>query len=606
MEQGAEAKRPKLGPGSERGQVTGKLAAGEKYRSFQSWYQIPFDDKWVERRWPANRIEKAPRWCSVDLRDGNQALINPMNHEKKLRLFMHLLKLGYKEIEVGFPSASQTDFDFCRYIIENGLIPDDVHIQVLTQARESLIKRTIEGVRGAKNVVLHLYNSTSELQRRVVFKAGRDEIKKMATDGTKLLKELVKKELQGVSVRLEYSPESFTGTELDFALEVCEAVCDVWGASPENQVILNLPSTVEMATPNIYADQIEWMCAHVSRRDSVCISVHPHNDRGTGIAAAELALMAGADRVEGCLFGNGERTGNVCLVTLALNMFTQGIDPLVVYDKLDETIEIAEYCTELRVPERYPWAGSLVYTAFSGSHQDAIKKGLAALGDKVWEVPYLPIDPKDIGRNYEAIIRVNSQSGKGGVAYLLEMEYGIAMPKDCQAEFAQVVQKITDSSGREVSPKEIYDAFMAAYIEPQQPLALIDYEMSKGTTEEIEVSLKAHVRVGGDQLEIIGEGNGPVSAFVAGLNKKLFAPRLLHFELSDYQSVARSHCKQMQSSECVASVRCQAMDCGKKQGGAKFGVGIHRNTTTAVLKAIVSALNRLGDAGDSKLFATTK
>mmetsp|Transcript_38431 Transcript_38431/g.81455 ORF Transcript_38431/g.81455 Transcript_38431/m.81455 type:complete len:609 (+) Transcript_38431:117-1943(+) len=595
-------KRRKLGPGSEPSQKTGKMPV-EKYKNFQTWYQIPFDDKWTQRSWPAKKIEQAPRWCSVDLRDGNQALINPMNHDKKLRLFCHLLKLGYKEIEVGFPAASQTDFDFIRHIIENGLIPDDVYIQVLTQAREPLIKRTIEGVRGAKNVVLHIYNSTSELQRRVVFKASREEIKKLAVDGTKLLKDLALKELKGVNVRLEYSPESFTGTELDFALDVCEAVCDVWGATPDNQVILNLPSTVEMATPNIYADQIEWMCAHISKRDSVCISVHPHNDRGTGIAAAELALMAGADRVEGCLFGNGERTGNVCLVTLAINMFTQGIDPKVVYDNLDETIEISEFCTELKVPERYPWAGSLVYTAFSGSHQDAIKKGLAALGDQTWEVPYLPIDPQDIGRHYEAIIRVNSQSGKGGIAYLLETEYGIMLPKECQAEFAQVVQKITDTHGKEVTHQDIYAAFKKAYLDTVSPLSLIDYEMSKSTTEDVEVTLKAHIRVGKEDMEVVGEGNGPISAFVSGLNKKLFAPHLMHFELSDYQSTARAHCKQMQSSEGVATVRCQGINCGKKEGQAKFGVGLHRNTTTAVLYAIVSALNRISEAGDTKLFS---
>jgi len=598
------AKRRKLGPGGGNGASDGShLMAVEKYKSFQSWYKIPFDAKWPKRSWPEKRITQAPRWCSVDLRDGNQALINPMNHEKKLRLFCHLLKLGYQEIEVGFPAASQTDFDFIRYIIENGLIPDGVYIQVLTQARESLIRRTIEGVRGAKNVVLHIYNSTSELQRRVVFKAGREEIKQMAIDGTKLLRKLADSELQGVNVRLEYSPESFTGTELDFALDVCESVCDIWGATPENQVILNLPSTVEMATPNVYADQIEWMCAHISRRDAVCISLHPHNDRGTGIAAAELALMAGADRVEGCLFGNGERTGNVCLVTLALNLFTQGIDPKVKYDDIAETIEISEFCTELRVPERYPWAGSLVYTAFSGSHQDAIKKGLAALGEDVWEVPYLPIDPQDIGRHYEAIIRVNSQSGKGGISYLLESEYGIALPKDAQAEFAQVVQKITDSSGREISPKEIYDAFVKSYIELQEPLSLIDYEMSKGSGQDVDVALDARVRAGSETIQIHGEGNGFVSAFVAGLNKTLFAPHCMHFELSDYQSVARSHCKQLQSSEAVCTVRCQALTAGKREGGPKFGVGIHRNTTTAVLQAVISALNRINSTGDTSLFA---
>jgi len=573
-----------------------------KYRPFQTWYNIPFDSKWTKRTWPGKQITEAPRWCSVDLRDGNQALVNPMNHEKKLRLFKHLLKLGYKEIEVGFPAASQTDFDFIRHIIDNDLIPEGVWIQVLTQAREPLIKRTIEAVQGAKNVVLHIYNSTSELQRRVVFKAGRQEIKQMAIDGTRLLRQLTDSELKGANVRLEYSPESFTGTELDFALEVCEAVCDIWGATPENQVILNLPSTVEMCTPNVYADQIEWMCAHLKKRDCVCISLHPHNDRGTGIAAAELALMAGADRVEGCLFGNGERTGNVCLVTLALNLFTQGVDPKVQYSDIAETIEIAEFCTELRVPERYPWAGSLVYTAFSGSHQDAIKKGLAALGKQHWEVPYLPIDPQDIGRHYEAIIRVNSQSGKGGIAYLLETEYGIELPKEAQAEFAQVVQKITDSSGREISAKQIFDAFVQSYIELKEPLALVDYDLCKGT--DTDVALTATVRAGGKEIKVRGEGNGPVSAFVAGLNSSLFEPHGVLFQLSNYQSVARSHCKQAQSSEAVCTVRCQAMKDGAKEGASKFGVGLHRNTTTAVLHAVLSALNRINAAEDTSLFSS--
>lgn len=574
----------------------------EKYRSFQSWYKIPFDSKWAKRTWPEKTLTEAPRWCSVDLRDGNQALINPMNHEKKLRLFCHLVSLGYKEIEVGFPAASQTDFDFIRYIIDNGLIPDDVWIQVLTQAREPLIRRTIEGVRGAKNVVLHIYNSTSELQRRVVFKAERDVIKKMAVDGTKLLKELASSELKDHNVRLEYSPESFTGTELDFALDVCEAVCDAWGATPANQVILNLPSTVEMATPNVYADQIEWMCAHLSRRDCVCISLHPHNDRGTGIAAAELALMAGADRVEGCLFGNGERTGNVCLVTLAMNLFTQGIDPQVRYHNLEETIKVAEWCTELKVPERYPWAGSLVYTAFSGSHQDAIKKGLAALGDNVWEVPYLPIDPSDIGRAYEAIIRVNSQSGKGGVAYLLESEYGIELPKEAQAEFAQVIQKLTDKSGKEISAKAIFESFTETFLDPKEPLTLLDYTLTKAaSTDDVEV--KASLKVCGSTVEVVGKGNGPVSAFVGALNCTLFSKHGMHVVLSDYHSEARGHCKQAHNSEAVATVRCQAMFKGAKHGSSKFGIGLHPNTTTAVMHAVLSALNRISAAGDNKLFA---
>mmetsp|Transcript_34025 Transcript_34025/g.98061 ORF Transcript_34025/g.98061 Transcript_34025/m.98061 type:complete len:623 (-) Transcript_34025:105-1973(-) len=599
---GSGLKKRKLMPGgSDKSVTSSQPMPFQKYRSFQSWYKIPFDDKWKKRSWPEKVLTKAPRWCSVDLRDGNQALINPMSHERKLRLFCHLVSIGYKEIEVGFPAASQTDFDFIRHIIDNGLVPDDVWIQVLTQAREPLIRRTIEGVRGAKNVILHIYNSTSELQRRVVFKAERAAIKKMAVDGTKLLKELAASELKGYNVRLEYSPESFTGTELDFALDVCEAVCETWGATPENQVILNLPSTVEMATPNIYADQIEWMCAHISRRDSVCISLHPHNDRGTGIAAAELAMMAGADRVEGCLFGNGERTGNVCLVTLAMNLFSQGVDPEVRYHNLEETIKVAEFCTELKVPERYPWAGSLVYTAFSGSHQDAIKKGLAALGEKVWEVPYLPIDPSDIGRKYEAIIRVNSQSGKGGIAYLLESEYGIELPKEAQAEFAQVIQAITDQSGKEISAKAIFDAFTAAFLTPQEPMSLVDYTLSKGANSQV-VQVTASIKACGAIVEVAGEGNGPVSAFVSGLNSKLFAPRGLHVVLSDYHSDARARCNQAHDSEAVCTVRCQAMLNGVKNGGSKFGVGLHPNTTTAVMHAVLSALNRISAAGDTKLF----
>lgn len=591
---GSEAKRRKVDP-----------MPVEKYRPYNSWYKIPFDDKWTTRAWPAKSLTKAPRWCSVDLRDGNQALINPMSHDKKMCLFVHLLKLGYKEIEVGFPAASQTDFDFIRHIIDNGLIPDGVWIQVLTQARDSLITRTIEGVRGAKNVVLHIYNSTSELQRRVVFRKSREEIKQMAIDGTKLLRSLTATELQHANVRLEYSPESFTGTELDFALEVCEAVMDVWGPTPENQVILNLPSTVEMATPNVYADQIEWMCTHITRRDSVCISVHPHNDRGTGIAAAELALMAGADRVEGCLFGNGERTGNVCLVTLALNLFTQGIDPEVTYADLAETIEVAEYCTELKVPERYPWAGSLVYTAFSGSHQDAIKKGLEARrGNKLWEVPYMPIDPSDIGRQYENVIRVNSQSGKGGISYLLELDYGIIIPKDAQAEFSQVIQAITEANGKEISAKEIYDAFVATYLEPQAPLSLIGYDMQQKGSDGC-VVVKATLKgPAGKDLHITGEGNGPVSAFVAGLNTQLFEPKGASVTLQDYHSVARGRCKILaESSEAVCSVQIQAMRGSAKEGPPRFGVGLHVNTTTAVLRSVISALNRLALLKEVSLFA---
>jgi len=560
----------------------------DKYRSFTSWYHIPFDDKWTERSWPSKVQSKAPRWCTVDLRDGNQALVNPMNHEKKKRLFLHLVKLGYKEIEVGFPAASETDFNFVRYIIDEGLIPEDVWIQVLTQAREPLILRTIEAINGAKNVVLHLYNSTSELQRRVVFKKDCNDIKQMAVEGTMLLKQLAEQKLSGANVRLEYSPESFTGTELPFALDVCEAVMDAWKASPENQVILNLPSTVEMATPNVYADQIEWMCAHLSRRDCACISLHPHNDRGTGIAAAELALMAGADRVEGCLFGNGERTGNVCLVTLALNMFTQGIDPRVDFSNLQESIAISEYCTELRVPERYPWAGELVYTAFSGSHQDAIKKGLDALGER-WEVPYLPIDPKDIGRHYEAIIRVNSQSGKGGIAYLLESEYGISLPKEAQAEFSQVIQKLTDGSGREITAKDIFSSFQATYLELQEPLKIVEYVLSD--TADHTVELCVQLRVCGQAQELKSSGNGPLSAFVAALNVVVLAPRGMQYTVLNYQSDARGKCLGKERSEAVCSVRGQVAH--GDTCASLYGISIHPNSTSAALEAVVSSLNRL-------------
>jgi len=578
-----------------------------KYRAFQSWYKIQFDEKWTQRSWPSKQLTKAPRWLSTDLRDGNQSLVNPMDHEKKLRMFLHLVKLGYKEIEVGFPSASQTDFDFLRYIIDNGLIPDDCWIQVLIPAREALIKRSVEGVKGAKNVVLHMYNSTSELQRRVVFEKSREDIKQMALEGIKLLKSLADAQLSASNVRLEYSPESFTGTELDFALDVCEAVVEIWQPTPEHQVILNLPSTVEMCTPNVYADQIEWMCAHLSHRELVCISVHPHNDRGTGIAAAELALMAGADRVEGCLFGSGERTGNVCLVTLAINFLTQGIDPEVNYSDIQETIDIAEACTELTVPERYPWAGSLVYTAFSGSHQDAIKKGISKMNGGYWEVPYLPIDPKDLGRSYEAIIRVNSQSGKSGIAYLLEAEYGIPLPKECQIEFSQVIQGVTDKSGREISAKDIYESFLSHYIEDQAPLVLVDYQLPSDGTVEVEssVSIVANVRVFGEVQTVRGEGNGPLSAFVDAINTSLLHPLGTGVTLLQYQSAARAACKAEAQSQAVCSIQLQASSKDQKIGKPKFGIGLHANTTTAALRAVVSAVRCL-EGADGRVLSAEK
>jgi|Transcript_62102 2-isopropylmalate synthase len=564
----------------------------EKYKPFAPTYKIPFDEKWQRREWPTKQITKAPRWCSVDLRDGNQALINPMNLEKKMLLFQHLLAIGYKEIEVGFPSASQTDFDFCREIIDQGLIPDGVIIQVLVQAREQLIRRTVEAVKGAKNVVIHIYNSTSELQRRVVFKLNRDAIKNIAIEGVQLVKKLARQELSDSNVILEYSCESFTGTELDFALEVCEAVTDTWQPTKDKPLILNFPATVEMTTPNIYADQIEWMCAHLSRRDCIIVSLHPHNDRGTGVAAAEQGLMAGADRVEGCLFGNGERTGNVCIVTLALNMYTQGVDPEVRYSDIERTIAIAEYCTELKIPERWPWAGSLVYTAFSGSHQDAIKKGFEAnKGQKLWEVPYLPIDPADLGRTYEAIIRVNSQSGKGGIAYLLDSEYGISLPKDAQAYLSQVVQRITDDTGREITAKEIFDAFSATFLEPEEPLKLGMYEMSQSAADMDSISMKVSLRVRGATFEIRSEGNGPVSAFVKGLNDLLLKPHGFEMELTHYESKVRQQTQASSTSEAICSIQISITDSVGIVGKPTFGVSLSNNTTTAALRAVISAIN---------------
>lgn len=458
----------------------GKMDPKQKY--------VPFEPiRLTDRTWPDKTITKAPIWCSVDLRDGNQALINPMGMEKKLRFFRHLCDIGFKEIEVGFPAASDTEFDFVRYIIENDMIPDDVTIQALTQAREELIARTVKSVVGAKNVIIHLYNSTSTLQRRVVFGLDRDGIRKIAEEGTRIVKREVEKQLSGSNVSLEYSPESFTGTELDFSAEVCNSVCKIWGATPDNKVIINLPATVEHASPNIYADQIEWMHRHLDPRDSIVLSLHPHNDRGTGVAAAEQGVMAGADRIEGTLFGNGERTGNVDVVTLALNMFTHGVAPDLDFSNIDKSIEVAEYCNELRIPERHPYAGELVFTAFSGSHQDAIRKGLTALenaNSEIWEVPYLPIDPADVGRSYEAIVRINSQSGKGGIAYILETEYGIHLPREWQVEFSKVVQKHSDTTGAELVPKEILGLFTKTYIEAGGSIEIMAHELSSKSGDD--------------------------------------------------------------------------------------------------------------------------
>merc|ERR1719281_1677482 len=471
-----------------------------KYQKFTDWYDRKLGG--FKRTWPDNTLGESPTWVSVDLRDGNQALINPMDHDKKLRMYLYLLKMGFKDIEVGFPSASQTDFDFVRFIIDNKLIPDDVWIQVLIQSREDLISRTIDAVEGAPNVVLHLYNATSVLQRRVVFKESVAGVKKIATDGLTFMKDLVDKRLTASNVRLEYSPESFTGTELDVAMEVCEAALDTWGATAEKPAIINLPATVEMSTPNVYADQIQWMGQNFTDRSRVILSLHPHNDRGCAIAAAELGVLAGADRVEGCLFGCGERTGNVDIVALAMNMFSQGIDPKLDLSDMKSIIEVSEYCTELPVPARMPWSGSLAYTAFSGSHQDAIKKGMAEVtpGGK-WEVPYLPIDPTDLGCNYDAVIRVNSQSGKGGCMWVIERELGITLPKPVQADVSKVVQKETDRTSKEIMPDELCQLFKHTYL-VDGAITLKSLEFSPANGEPC--ALKAGVSIQGKQTELSG------------------------------------------------------------------------------------------------------
>jgi 2-isopropylmalate synthase len=538
------------------------------------------------RSWPDKVIDTAPIWCSVDLRDGNQALVDPMDGPRKRRMWDALVKMGFKQIEVGFPSASDTDFNFVRQLIEENLIPDDVTIQVLTQAREHLVQRTFESVVGAKNVIIHLYNSTSELQRRVVFQEDQAGVKKIATDGAVMVRDRLDM-LAGQNVQLQYSPESFTGTELDYALEVCEAVMDIWAPVVDNKIILNLPSTVEMSTPNIYADQIEWMHRNFSRRDRICLSVHPHNDRGTGVAAAELAVMAGADRVEGTLFGNGERTGNVDIVTLGLNLFTQGVDPKLDFSDINGLMETAEYCNQLPIHPRHPYAGELVHTAFSGSHQDAINKGMKAIkaaNSGVWEVPYLPIDPHDIGRDYEAVIRVNSQSGKGGIAYVLENDHHIRLPKEWQAQFSQVIQRLTDASSREISSQEIWNAFEKEYVtQPEGRFNLISFESRRvpGSNQVVEVN--AVLTDNGVEKTVTGQGNGPVNAF-SHMMRKEFG---LKFKLKDYVEHTRSVGS---DAEAAAYIELKVPD---ESGTSIFGVGIDTDITLAPIKAVVSACNRL-------------
>jgi 2-isopropylmalate synthase len=544
----------------------------------------------ADRTWPSRRITRAPLWCSVDLRDGNQALIDPMSPPRKLRMFEMLVRLGYKEIEVGFPASGQTDFDFIRQLIEDDLIPDDVTIQVLTQARDHLIDRTFESIEGCPKAIVHLYNSTSTLQRRVVFGSDRDGITDIAVTGAQRCMKLA--EQVDCDVRFEYSPESYTGTELDYAVEVCAAVMDVWQPTPDWPVILNLPATVEMATPNIYADSIEWMSRNLPRRDAVILSLHPHNDRGTGVAAAELGVMAGADRVEGTLFGNGERTGNVDLVTLGMNLFSQGIDPMIDFSDMDEIRRTVEYCNQLPVHERSAWGGDLVYTSFSGSHQDAIKKGFDALerdaaaagvpmSEFTWAVPYLPIDPKDIGRTYEAVIRVNSQSGKGGVAYLMKTEHALDLPRRLQIEFSQVIQKVTDADGGEVPASQMWDIFAAEYLERTEPVELLAHEsVTADGAGGGEVTVRAQARMDGVERELLGLGNGPIAAFVAALNETGYDLRV-----HDYAEHALSSGGDARAAAYVeVAVGDQVL----------WGVGIDANIVTASLRAVISAINRCG------------
>ena len=530
------------------------------------------------RTWPNKRLTHAPRWCSVDLRDGNQALIDPMDLERKNAMFNQLVAMGFKEIEVGFPSASQPDFDFVRHIIENDLIPDDVTIQVLTQSREDLIRRTYESVHGAKRAIIHFYNSTSTLQRRVVFGLDKDGVKKIATDAASFCLTL-----EGTSPETEflyeYSPESFTGTELDYALEVCNAVIEIIDPTPERPLILNLPATVEMFTPNLYADAIEWFSLHVDRRDSVVVSLHPHNDRGTGVAAAELGVLAGADRVEGTLFGNGERTGNVDVVNLALNLFSQGVDPELDIRDIDKARHVAEYANRLPVHMRHPYVGELVYTAFSGSHQDAIKKGMTAIGDTydVWEVPYLPIDPKHTGRTYEAIIRVNSQSGKGGVAYLLSTEHGLDLPRSMQVEFSKQVQQLTEATGTEISPAEIWDVFTTTY-QPENPkIQLLSSEVA---ADQNRTRIFAQLVVNGQHVTVKGEGNGPIDALMAGLRNEMD----IRFKVRDYSEHALTAGSE---ASAVAYVEAEGDD-----GTTWWGVGMSSSILDASLEAVISAANR--------------
>jgi len=549
----------------------------KKYKRFETI-------KLKDRTWPDNEITKAPIWCSVDLRDGNQALINPMTVDEKVEFFSLLVKLGFKEIEVGFPSASQIEYDFLRRLVDGNHIPDDVRVQVLTQARPHLIERTFEALKDVKQAIVHIYNSTSVLQRDVVFNMSKDEIKEIAVEGTKLVKEYAK-DFNG-EIFLEYSPESFTGTEVEYALEICDAVLDTWGASRDNKVIVNLPSTVQMDTPNVYADQIEWMCRHFKDRERVIVSLHPHNDRGTGVADAELGLLAGADRVEGTLFGNGERTGNVDILNIAYNMFSHGIDPKLDIENIDEIVEIYERCVKIPVHVRHPYAGNLVFTAFSGSHQDAINKGMKKYQerlDNIWQVPYLPIDPSDLGREYEALVRINSQSGKGGIAFVMDHCYGFKIPKTMQKEFADVIQKISEGKG-EVSPVEVMQAFEKEYLSIEVPFKLVKCTISDISDDVGDEDTKVNVTIvhNGQSKDLEGIGNGPIDAFKAALAES----SLINVKIIDYTEHALSTGSE---AKAAAYVYMERNDIEKKT----FGVGVDSNITKASIKSMISAINRL-------------
>ena len=548
-------------------------SAISKYSSFEKI-------KLKNRSWPTNKITNAPIWCSVDLRDGNQALIEPMGIEKKLRFFSMLIELGFKEIEIGFPSASETEFSFVRKLIDDNLIPSDVKIQVLSQAREHLIKRTFEATEGAKNVIFHLYNSTSTLQREVVFKKDKVGITKIATEGAELVQKL-SEEYSKTDWQFEYSPESFTGTELDYAAEVCNEVNNIWHKGNKNKTIINLPATVELSTPNIYADQIQWMNENLKNRDKIILSLHPHNDRGTAVAAAELGLMAGADRIEGTLFGNGERTGNVDIVTLGLNLFTQGIDPQLDFSDINKTMREVEYCNQLPVHPRHPYAGDLVFTAFSGSHQDAIKKGFDEMrnsNDSKWRVPYLPIDPEDVGRTYEAVIRINSQSGKGGISYILEQDYGVTLPRRMQIDFSQVIQKQADETGKELDSKEIWESFENYYLKNNsKKISYNSHEIQSSKEKDV---IKLSLIENKKEIQIEGTGNGPIDAFINALNDHLSSD----FKVSDYHQHSISS-----GSDASAAAYIEIQN----KNSSDWGAGIDQNTTVASYKAILNCINKI-------------